>query len=111
MANHLLMLAQLVLQRAASLATGIDDSAQADHRPCQLLADSVTQEILLMEVPDLGQIARGIANSDAFADVGGQRRNMVTQSLKSDAIEIDGAGGGHGELRVDRAPPARGAAR
>ena len=67
-----------------------------------LLADRTAQELVAVEHPDFGQVARIVADGDGLADIGGQDRIDVAQSLEMNAVAPHAARlGEHDEQQVE----------
>ena len=60
-------------------------------------ADRPAQLGAFEEDPDLGHVARVVADDDLLADVVGQDRVEVSQPLKPDSVGMDLAGLGDGQ--------------
>ena len=54
-------------------------------------------ELVLVEDADLGDVPRVVADNDGFADIGGQQRRDVSESLEVHAVAVDDPGFGHGQ--------------
>ena len=84
-------------QFPAAGVAGCGDLLEADGAVGQVGADRPAQEAVLVEDPDLGHVARVVADDDALADVGGQHRVQVAQRLEVDAVGVDRARPGDGQ--------------
>jgi len=92
----------LLTQVAAVCGAGRLDVFEGDGRPGVLGADRPAQEPVAMEHPDLGDIARVVADGHLAPDVGGECGVEVAQALEADAVAVHGAGlGDHDQQQVE----------
>jgi hypothetical protein len=82
---------------AAARVAGGGDLLEADGGSGEFGADRPAQEPGAGEDADFGHVPGVVADGRAVADVGGEDRGEVAQSLEVDAVGVDLAGPGHGE--------------
>jgi hypothetical protein len=89
--------ADLLAQFPAARAARGGDVLEADGDCCEVGADRPGEEPAVVEDADLGEVAGVVADDHCLADVGGQDRAGVAQSLEPDAVRADLTRPGDGE--------------
>ena len=87
------------------------DVLERDRRAGVLLAHRAAQEAVAVKHPDLGQVARVVADSDGLPDIRGQQRVNVAQPLEVDAVALHAARLGEHDQQQVEVLQALGAAR
>lgn len=88
--------------RAAVCAPRRLDVLQRHHLAGVLLAHRATEKPIAVKDSDLSKVARVVPDGDGVANVGGERRVAVSQTLKTDAIALhDTRPGVHDEQQVE----------
>src|SRR5215510_13707047 len=64
---------------------------EGDYFTRMFITDRTTEEVIVVEHSDFGQVARVIADGDRIADIGSQGRMVVTEPLEMNAVTPHGA--------------------
>ena len=87
------------------------DVLEGKRHACVVLAHRTAKELVAVEHPDLGQVARVVADGDGLADIRGQHRINVAQALEVDAVAPHAARLGEHDQQQVEVLQALGAAR
>jgi hypothetical protein len=84
-------------QLALPLPACAGDVLEADCLASELRADGAADEALIPENPDLGEVARVVADCDRLADEGRECRIDVAQALEPYSVALHPAGPSDGQ--------------